>query len=123
MVTPVALRPGRFRLETRPDLTGSDAVKNTIGMVLVAPFAIKVAASPLTVKMTATCSPNKIDHHPRQSLHLSFGPPNFDGDVLAVGEPHLCEAFTECSEPLVRGDLGRTDNVADISDDPPCRRL
>jgi hypothetical protein len=37
--TPVTLPPGRFRLATRPSWTGSAAVSNTIGTVVVAAFA------------------------------------------------------------------------------------
>src|SRR5262249_34261457 len=33
MVTPVALPPGRLRLSTRPSLTGSPNMPNTIGIV------------------------------------------------------------------------------------------
>ena len=39
LVTPVRFPPGRFRLATRPSVTGSVAVSNTIGIVAVAAFA------------------------------------------------------------------------------------
>ena len=42
--TPVRLPPGRLKLSTRPILTGSAPVPNTIGMVLVAAFAANDAA-------------------------------------------------------------------------------
>ena len=42
-VTPVTLPPGRARLATSPDPTGSDTAKNTIGMDGVARFAASAA--------------------------------------------------------------------------------
>jgi hypothetical protein len=53
-VTPVTSPPGRFRLATRPpSWTGSAAVSNTIGTVMVAAFAAN-AAGVLVAAMTAT---------------------------------------------------------------------
>src|SRR5262245_19820044 len=54
VVTPVALKPGRLRLATRPDLTGSEDVWKTIGILLVAPFATRAGTSPPATKITAT---------------------------------------------------------------------
>jgi hypothetical protein len=39
LITLVRFTPGRFRLATRPSLTGSPAVSNTIGIAAVAAFA------------------------------------------------------------------------------------
>ena len=51
----MALTPGRLRLATRPDLTGSEEVKKTIGMLLVAPFGtgLKLAMLVLDVVVFA----------------------------------------------------------------------
>jgi hypothetical protein len=49
----VMLPPGRLRLETRPRLTGSPPVVNTIGIVVVAAFAARAEATP-TGTITAT---------------------------------------------------------------------
>ena len=43
IVTPVTLPPGRFRLATRPDLTGSPPCVKTIGIVVVAALAASAA--------------------------------------------------------------------------------
>src|SRR5262249_19680896 len=50
---PVTLPPGRLRLATRPVWTGSPALLNTIGIVVVAALAAS-AAGMLGVAMTAT---------------------------------------------------------------------
>ena len=48
----IATRPGR--LATRPSLTGSSPTVNTIGMVVVAPFAASAGPGPPETAMTAT---------------------------------------------------------------------
>ena len=54
MNTPVRLPPGRLKLSTRPVLTGSAPVTNTIGMVLVAALAADDAGAS---KATITATP------------------------------------------------------------------
>ena len=44
---PVILPPGRFKLSTRPSLTGSALVVNTTGTVVVAAFAASDATGPI----------------------------------------------------------------------------
>src|SRR5262249_54034172 len=44
-LTPVRLPPGRLRLATRPDLTGSAPIANTMGMVEVAAFIASAETS------------------------------------------------------------------------------
>ena len=53
-VAPVTLPPGRLRLATRPSLTGSAPVWNTIGIVAVAAFAASAGAEPRQAAITAT---------------------------------------------------------------------
>jgi hypothetical protein len=53
LAMPVRFAPGRLRLATRPNATGSLAVPKTIGMVVVADFASNAAAVAL-VTITAT---------------------------------------------------------------------
>jgi hypothetical protein len=55
-VKPVALPPGRLKLMTRPALTGSPPMPNTIGIVEVACFAAIADGSPPTATSTATRS-------------------------------------------------------------------
>ena len=52
LVTPVILPPGRLRLVTRPNCTGSTPVPNTIGMVLVAAFAASDAGIATATKVS-----------------------------------------------------------------------
>ena len=52
-LTPVALPPGRLRLVTKPNLTGSCPTMNTSGIVTDAAFAANASGSPPTVTMTA----------------------------------------------------------------------
>jgi hypothetical protein len=52
--TPVTLPPGRFRLATRPSPTGSAAIINTIGIVLVAAFAAGAEILPPLASITFT---------------------------------------------------------------------
>src|SRR5262249_42518758 len=52
---PVMLPPGRFRLGTRPDATGSrSATTNTIGIVAVATLAASAETPPPVAAITAT---------------------------------------------------------------------
>src|SRR5262249_36881982 len=46
MLMPVALPPGRARLDTRPTFTGSSPTPNTIGIVVVAALAALAASVP-----------------------------------------------------------------------------
>jgi hypothetical protein len=53
-LTPVRLPPGRAKLATRPDSTGSVPVWKTIGIVEVALFAANAEESPPSVTITST---------------------------------------------------------------------
>jgi hypothetical protein len=52
IVTPVAFPPGRFKLATKPSLTGSSPVMKVIGIEFVAAFA--PATEGLFAKITVT---------------------------------------------------------------------
>jgi len=52
-LTPVRLPPGRLRLATNPDLTGSPPTVNMIGMVDVARFAACAVTVPPSVAIRA----------------------------------------------------------------------
>src|SRR5262252_2355484 len=58
-VTPVTFPPGRLKLSTKPALTGSPPIPNTIGIVVVAAFAASPEGSPPAATMTATCRPTR----------------------------------------------------------------
>src|SRR5262249_49956069 len=53
-LTPTMLPPGRFKLATRPSLTGSLPVWKTIGIVEVAAFAARAGAEVPPAAITAT---------------------------------------------------------------------
>src|SRR5262249_33867178 len=53
-VTPVMLPPGRFKLATSPSLTGSVPAPKTIGIVVVADFAVDAATVLPVAAITAT---------------------------------------------------------------------
>jgi hypothetical protein len=53
-VAPVTLPPGRLRLPTRPNATGSLPIANTIGIVVVAAFAASAEGVPLIAAITVT---------------------------------------------------------------------
>jgi hypothetical protein len=53
-VTPVTLPPGRLRLATSPDRTGSPPVVKTTGMVAVAALATSAETMPPLVMITST---------------------------------------------------------------------
>src|SRR5258708_27152253 len=89
-VTPVTLPPGRFRLATRPSWTGSAAVSNTIGMVVVASFAAS-AAGVLVAAMTAML--NQVDRQRRQAVILALGPAGFGPHIAAVDIARLSQPF------------------------------
>ena len=52
MLTPVAFPPGLFKLEITPRCTGSMAIANTIGIVLVAAVVAKTPFVPVTATIT-----------------------------------------------------------------------
>ena len=53
-VIPVTLPPGRLKLSTKPSLTGSSPMPNTIGMLAVARLAARGDGSPPTAVSTFT---------------------------------------------------------------------
>ena len=66
LLTPVRLPPGRFRLATRPSLTGSKPTKNTIGMAVVTALAAMVAA--VLVVAESTVSQRRRSRMPNEEL-------------------------------------------------------
>ena len=74
-LAPVTLPPGRFRLATRPSLTGSSPVAKTIGIVAVASLAARAAGKPLAqmtragrrTSSTASAGDRSLTIRPRNS--------------------------------------------------------
>src|SRR5262245_14693316 len=84
-VTPVRLPPGRFQLATRPSSTGSPAVPNTIGIVVVA-----VLAANAPEVLPAIVSPTPVDEPDQLPIPAADGndsPPN-EIQLLHCGPQH-----------------------------------
>ena len=91
--TPVTLPPGRLRLATRPSLTGSPPVANTIGIVVVA--ALAASAASVFADDHGDPPANQLGHQRRQPVGLIFRPAVFDRDVLALDEACFLQALAE----------------------------
>ena len=93
---PVALPPGRARLATRPNLTGSSRTPKTIGIAVVA----ALAASAPAVNGRGDhghATADEVGHQRWQSIVLAFQPVVLDRHVLAFDGAGFVEAFTERS--------------------------
>ena len=92
---PVTFAPGRARLATSPDSTGSPFTDMTTGMVVVAFFAARVdgmqvptiAAGLRLTKDAASCGNS-----------YGGGPVHVDDDVLAVDPSKLPKPLLKCAE-------------------------
>jgi hypothetical protein len=93
-LTPVMFPPGRARLATSPDPTGSATVENTTGTVVVAPFA---ASAPGVAKATMTSTPqfDEVGGESRETFVAPFGPAQLQGHVLAFDVPELGEPLPQ----------------------------
>ena len=89
----MALPPGRLRLATRPNLTGSVPAVKTIGIVVVAALAANAAGSPPLVDDDRYMSANQIGRHFRQPIVLTFRPTEFDRQVATLDVAHFPQAF------------------------------
>src|SRR6266481_1270397 len=92
---PVRLPPGRFRLATRPNWTGSDPIRKTIGIVGVAAFAASAARVALPVVITLTRRRTSSAASAGNRSYLILGPAVLDRHVLAFDIASLIEAKTE----------------------------
>ena len=104
LLTPVRLRPGRFRLSTSPDATGSPADMNTIGIAADCCLrgAGRVRASGRRDDGHPTT--NEVGRYRRNSVVLSLCPAIFDDDIPAFDEAGFAQALTE-SLHVRRGNL------------------
>lgn len=95
---PVTLPPGRPRLATRPDRTGSGplvAMTITIGIVVVACFAAMAAVS-TAARMTSTLRRTSSIARGRESIEVPLRPSILDQDVLTLNPTELAEPLPEC---------------------------
>src|SRR5207248_2870851 len=87
---PVALPPGRAKLATRPNLTGSSETPKTIGIVVVAAFASGAATVKAGVAITATRRRTRSAMSDGKRVVLAH-------HVLALDVAGLAEGLTERS--------------------------
>src|SRR5262249_14579622 len=97
---PVALPPGRARLATRPNWTGSPATAKTTGMVVVAALAAKAAAGEIATITAAFRRTNSAASAGSRS-HLILGPAVFYRHVLAFGIAGVPDALAKSAQPAV----------------------
>ena len=100
---PVTFPPGRARLVTRPEATGSPLDAMTIGMVVVACLAACVPGVPW-VTMTSTFKPHQLGRELVQPLVLSLGPAELDGNVLALHVAEIAQALPQRLDILLELD-------------------
>src|SRR5262245_38668120 len=113
IVAPVILMPGRLRLVTRPDPTGSDPAMKTIRILPVAPFATRVGKSP-DRNMNGDETTDQTDDQRRHALGMPIRPAIFDGHVPALGEPRFRQSLAKRDGKLRRRvGLIAVDDVSD----------
>src|SRR5262249_10216228 len=103
MLTPVALPPGRARLLTRPDLTGSVPLLNTIGIVAVAQSRWRRGRargrggrlSPPGGADARHSARNEIGSERRYAIVPPLGPSILDHDIAAMDESRFRQSPTE----------------------------
>jgi hypothetical protein len=89
-VIPVKLPSGRPRLDTKPAVTGSEAVVNTIGIVRC---SYRRPDSDITRPRTddSDLSADEVRCHCRLLIELAFRPAVFDSNVAALCEISLTQ--------------------------------
>ena len=95
-VVPVTLPPGRFKLATRPTVTGSALVLKTIGMVVVAALAASAEAV-VGGSDYGDLALNQVCNQHRKPVRMVFCPPAFNRYILAFDKRGLVQA------PMKRG--------------------
>ena len=97
-VVPVTLPPGRLRLETRPSLTASPPIENTIGMVAVAGFGGKWRRRALDRNDHGHPAANQVGRQCWQSVEATLRPAVFDRDVAALDIAGFVEASPDARQ-------------------------
>ena len=80
-VSPVTFPPGRAKLATGPEATGSPTVGKMMGMVLLAFFAARIVCVPPEATMTSTLQENQLGGEVGQPSRVSLSEPVLNGDV------------------------------------------
>src|SRR4051812_32517250 len=113
--TPVILPPGRARVATSFDPTGSATPPITIGILSGAAFAAS-AAGVVTATMTSTFAGDEVRRHPGQSRARPAGLANLELDI-ALCVAHAPQRLAQQAQGRFR--IG----VEQHADDGPARRL
>ena len=95
IIKPVALPPGRDRLSTKPALTGSGTITNTIGTVRVTWSNGATLTLPIA-RMTSGASATNSVAYLRMSAALPARPAGVDVHVAAVSPAQLLQPLMEC---------------------------
>src|SRR5262249_11699830 len=111
---PVALPPGRLKLATTPNLTGSSTLRNTIGVVAAA--ALACSNEGRSCKNHSHLTADQIGRQFRQSLEVVLRPAIFDPYVLSFNEARFHEAPSDCG-PERPGQVWRS-----VMEEPDYRR-
>ena len=90
----MTLPPGRFRLATRPSLTGSPPIEKTIGIVAVAALAAIAAYGPGRSDH-GDLATHQIDRQLWQSIVLTLRPVVYDRDIPAFDITSFVQALPE----------------------------
>src|SRR5215831_13130945 len=97
-VAPVTLPPGRLRLATMPDSTGSPPVVNTMGIVAVAALADSAELSPPTAAITATRRRTSSAASAGSRSRSPSAETVYDRNIAALVEAGFAETLAECGE-------------------------
>src|SRR5262249_20695865 len=97
-LTPVRLPPGWARLATRPVRTGSSEMRNTMGMLVVAPFAGRAAGGFTAITATRRRTKSAASSGSRSKLVL--GPAVHNRDVLSFDKAGILQATVKCPQAV-----------------------
>ena len=100
VVMPVRLPPGRFRLATSPSATGSPPTKKTIGIVVVAAFAVPAPQEWCRRDDHGHLATNQIGRQRWQPIVLALRPAIFDRHVLALDIAGFVQALAERAQTI-----------------------
>ena len=92
--SPVTLPPGRARLATKPEPTGSPTLVITMGMVVVAFFAANAGCRPCDHDQI-NLETNQVRRKLRQALILLLCKPVLDGDILSLNPSKLAQLLSK----------------------------
>src|SRR5262245_45032239 len=99
MFMPVALPPGRARLDTRPSFTGSSPTPNTIGICGGRGFGRTCSKRATGRGDYGYAAADKVGHQRRQPLVLTAEPVVLHRNVLAFDVAGFAQALAEGGHP------------------------